>query len=430
MNVANIQFIYLSQLIGLPIIDLFKNKKVGNVVDVIATIEEKYPIVKGFTIKKKFSLTNYFIPIASIEKIRENKYIYVNDFKDYQKISAALSERDILLKETFWDKQIVNISGSKVERVNDLHLLRQNMNLWVVHIDIGFKGFLRRLGWFYFINNMSHWLFSAELKDQLIPWKYIQPISTTNIYGSLQLKMSYSKLQTLHPEDLADILLELGTDERIYIFQNISNTAAAKTLQELPPRIATQIIESLPMHHITGIVEELPIDEIVDIIQLMSLKTRNDILAMLPKDMILEINELLQHSHRVAGSILNTDYITAKENMTVSELLNKIKTEYIETESIYYAYVIDDSEKLIGVLTLRQLLAAEPDILIRNIMIRNVISVEIDDTIKNVAYEFFKYNFQTIPVVDEYDILQGVITLKDAFEEVFPEIRKEKEGIL
>ena len=91
-----------------------------------------------------------------------------------------MSENEILLKEIFWDKQIVDIQGSKVVRVNDLHLLKEDLNLWVVHMDIGITGLIRRLGWTRFFDFFVRLVSSCELKDRLISWKFVQPITPSS----------------------------------------------------------------------------------------------------------------------------------------------------------------------------------------------------------------------------------------------------------
>lgn len=427
MNKTRPYFIFLSEIIGLPIIDKQSNKKIGFVYDVVALFEDTFPVVKGLIIKKNFKSENYYLPLSQISEIIENKTVYAIECENLFDSKAQLDEKFILLKETFWDKQIVNISGSKVVRVNDLQLLRENSIVIAVHIDVGFTGFLRRLGWYKIIFALVQFLFSYELEDKLITWKYIQPISYTSVFGSLQLKKTAQLLQKLHPEDIADILLDLGFDDRLSIFKSLEKELAAKTLQELPQNFSSQIADSISVEKLTEVINELPIDEAVDIIEELSFERKNDLFELLPQDTVSEISELMEHSHRSAGSLMNTDFAVARHNETIADILMKIKTEFIETESLYYVYIIDDEEKLIGVVTLRKLLSSEPNEIVKDLLIQNVVSVDIYESVKNVAKVFFKYNFHTLPVIDEENKIQGIITLKDAFEEVFPEIRKEKE---
>lgn len=425
MNISRSNFIYLSQIINLPVINLKDNNKIGRIVDLVATLRETYPKINTLIIRKNIFSKTFYLGWTYVKKIVEDKAVFVDNLPDNFKDNNQLLEHGILLKKTFWDKQIVDISGSKLVRVNDLHLLREDSNLWVTHMDVGFKGILRRLGWLRYFNFICRWLFSYELKDKFISWKFVQPLKTTTSgYEPLQLKVSHSKLSELHPADLADILVDLGPDERITIFKALDNSVAAKALQEMPLKIRIQIAELLDYHQLANILNEMPMDEVVDILAELHKKMLHYLFNILPKDKVAQIKDLLEHSKHIAGSLMNTEFIAVKHNTTAGEVLNRIKTEHKKTESIYYIYVLDDKDSLIGVITLRQLFSATPERLVSEFMRKRVIKVKIDTDIKKASQIFYKYNFDVIPVVDKQNKIKGIITLKDALKHAFPEIEE------
>ena len=339
-----------------------------------------------------------------------------------------LHKNETLLKKTFFDKQIVNMLGSKVVRVNDLHLLREDTNLWLVHIDVGIKGLLRRLGWLTFISGIFDWLLSYDIKDKFISWKYAQAIPTPGIPSLPYLQIPSTKLSELHPADLAEILTDLGNDERITFFRTLDNSTAARTLQEMPLNIQIQLVESITPKRIADIINEMQMDEVVDLLAKLSHGKVQELYSYLPAETVGEIKDLLKHSWHGAGSLMNTEFIAVKKDVTAGEAVNKIRTEFSKVESIYYIYILDEDDTVIGLTNLREVLVADPAMPLSELMHENIVKVDVEENIKNVARVFFKYNFTAVPVVDENNHMLGIISMKDALEAVFPEMKEEVEG--
>ncbi len=415
--------VYLSNLIQFSIKVGAHNKKIGRVIDVSASLKQAYPKVSGIMIKRKKNETLY-IPWSNVKKVYiKGKTIFIKDVPLKSNLPKNFSENEIMIKATFLDKQIVDISGSKVVRVNDLHFFIENENLWLIHIDVGIKGLLRRLGWLKFFNGLTQWLLSREIKDKFIPWKYSQPIGTTNIHGALSLKISSASLSEIHPADLADILEDLGYDERLLLFHSLDYPTSAKTLQELPLSMRTQIAEEIPPGRFANIINEMAIDEVVDLLDKLPQEKIEQLYMSLPMEKVVEIEELLSQSGSGAGSLMNTEFIAVNKKFTVKKVLNLIKKEYSKAESIYYIYVVDDNQILIGVVTLRDLLMSGPETAVFDIMRESIVKIDIHEKVRRIAKIFFKYNFNVVPVVDKHGVIKGIISMKDALEQVFPEMR-------
>jgi magnesium transporter len=423
-------FIYLSEMINLPVLDNKTNQKIGHLVDLAATTIQVYPRITGLITKLKGRKDLVYIPWSNVKKAQFRKFISVEYSNGKGEPIPKATESEIILRKTFLDKQIISTSGNKVVRVNDLQLLidnsnKENSNLWLVHIDIGMKGLLRRLGWLKFSNSCYKWVVSHDMKDKFVPWKYVQPTSTMDIRGALHLKIDPSKLVEIHPADLADIVEDLGTEERTALIESIDTPIAALTLQEIPIRIRVQISETIDSKILAQIINEMQMDEAVDLLDEISIEKRNEVFNFLDENTIMEIKELSKLSAYTVGSIMNTEFITAKTDNTAEEVLNIVKKECANSELIYYIYILDDESHLIGTVTLRHLLAANPGTKISEIMNENIISVKLETKKKDVAKIFFKYNFDAVPVIDDDENIQGIITLRDVLEEVFPEISEE-----
>ena len=243
MNYLPKKFIFLYYVINLPVIDSLTGKKIGRIDDLTASLKEMYPKVTGLIMRNKKN-KKIFLPWNSVKMLVENKGIFIENFLAVAQENYNPIENEILLKETFWDKQIVDIHGSKVVRVNDLHLLREGLNLWVVHMDIGITGLLRRLGCSKVFEFIIKLVSSYEVEDRIISWKFVQPINGPIGTDALSLKVHHSRLAELHPADLADILIDLGTEERLNILKSMDKVTAANTIQELPLKIRLQVAEA------------------------------------------------------------------------------------------------------------------------------------------------------------------------------------------
>ena len=425
-----VHFIFFSEIVRLPVMTT-TGRRLGRIVDLTALTTQVYPKVTGLIVRR--GSPDVFIPWNKVKHIRPGRGITVEEIQHQAGDPARASENEILLRKSFLDRQIISISGNKVVRVNDLHLLiddssKENSNLWLVHIDIGVRGLLRRLGWERFFNGVFRWVTSRDIREKFVPWKYVQPTEMTNVFGSLHLKIDASRLSEVHPADIADILEDLGTDERITLLGSLAPATAAAALQEVPIKLRVSVGEEIDPKKFAGIIQEMPADEAVDLLDELSPERRNAVYAALPAERAAEIHELSKLSAYSVGSIMSTDFVAVPESQTVQEVIGVLKAESHGTELIYYMYVTDAAGYLKGVVTMRQVLLAGPSDRMSDIMTEHVIAVEIDTNIKRVAQIFFKYNFLALPVIDEERKLRGIITLRDALEKVFPEMTEESGG--
>lgn len=427
---AKIQnFMFFADLLNFKPVDGASGRKIGAIDDIFAVFGQTYPRISGLMLilqgRRKIA-----IPWKKVQKIDENTRMLTIDMStsSVEPNGYELQKNETFLKKTFFDKQIVNIRGSKVVRVNDLHLLREDTNLWLVHIDVGIKGLLRRLGWLNFFSGLSDWLLSYDIKDKFISWKYAQAIPTPGIPSLPYLQIPSTKLSELHPADLAEILTDLGNDERITFFRTLDNSTAARTLQEMPLNIQVQLVESINPKRIADIINEMQMDEVVDLLAKLSHGKVLELYSYLPAETVGEIKDLVKHSWHGAGSLMNTEFIAVKKGITAGEAIKKIQTEFSKVESIYYIYLLDEDETLVGLSTLRKVLTADAATPLSDLMHENIVKVDVEENIKDVARVFFKYNFTAVPVVDDGNHMLGIISMKDALEAVFPEMKEEIEG--
>lgn len=221
---------------------------------------------------------------------------------------------------------------------------------------------------------------------------------------------------TMNPADIAAAFEDID-DERIpLLFRLLPKEQAADAFVEMDPEFQELLIKGFSDSELKEVLDELYVDDAVDIVEEMPANVVRRILANADPSMRADINGILRYPEDSAGSIMTTEYMSLRPNMTVSEAILRIRRNAIDKETIYTCYVTKN-RKLEGVITVRQLLLAEDDdVLVSDIMIKNVISVSTHDDQEKVAKMFKKYDFIALPVVDMGDRMVGIVTFDDAMD--------------
>lgn len=414
-------FLFLSEILGRRVTDP-KGEVVGKVVDMKAKLGEMFPKINSLYLRTKGKRNPFLINWEDVISIDEN----VVKLKEQalKKISPPeMKEMEILLKGEILDKQVVDTQGAKVERVNDIHLLLSQGELRIVHVDIGIRGILRRLRWTRWVDAVTNWLFAYQIKDKLISVKHIQPVASDPERKTLKLTVTLRKLSEIHPSDLADILEELDKHERKAVFESLDLETAAETLEEVNPKVGVSLIESEAEPHASDILEEMAPDEAVDLLLSLPEEKKDKLIQEMDNRVREKLRELLKFREGTAGSIMTVEYLSLPQDKTVREAMERFKSSTDPLETTSYIYATDKDEKLVGVLTLRQLILHSPDKKLSELMNRDLIRLTLSDDVDEVTQAFKKYKFMAIPVVDQEDHLKGIITLRDAVDAAFPEFQ-------
>ena len=411
-------FLFLSQILGKKILDS-EGRPVGRILDVVVCLREPYPAVTGILFKTSRRKTAVVLPW---QNLIETNGRFVADFRGMNDFQEAIVEReDVLLKEGLLDKQIVDTNGAKVRRVNDLQFLKAHGSFYLVHVDVGFRGLMRRVGLERATDFLLKGLFEYDLPDQFISWRFVQPVSSPDL---LRLKIAESRLSQLHPADIADIIEELDIRQRTAVFQSLDVETAAETLEETDPKIQVSLIENMEDAQASDIIEEMSLSEAADLLGDLPRYKAEGILNEMEQDIAEDVKELLAHPEETAGGLMTTAYLSFPPSTTVLEALRVIRREAEELDFVYYLYVTDEEEHLLGMLSLRELLVATPETCLSELMFRRVVAVDLDEDKDQIASDFAKYGMLAIPVVDDQKKLQGVIMFKNLLELVAPRLGK------
>lgn len=400
---------FLSSILYKKVYDEYGDS-LGKLWDIYVITDDGYPRAIGYKIKKDGEMFNY--EFRNIDFYEENKKVVIK-VKDAKEIIPR--SFSYLLSKHLLDKQIVDINGKKLVRVNDLRMGEIAGELRVLAVDTGILALGRRVrmeklvkGFFALINK--------EASDSLIMWDNVESLDMVN--NNLMLSVPYQKLSKLHPADLADILEEMDDDYRAKVFESLDENLAADTLEEIEPEIQKDLLESISESKAAEVFDSMPNDEIADILDEVDEETAEKILMSMEKEDAEEVRVLMEYEDETVGSIMNKDFIVFNVNITTQETIELLRELKPDDEVAYYIYIVDESEKLQGVVSLRDLVVSSPNSKLRDIMNTNVIKIRDDESIDESIELAVKYNLLSLPVVDHEDKLCGIVILSDIIDEV------------
>ena len=224
-------------------------------------------------------------------------------------------------------------------------------------------------------------------------------------------------LVTMNPSDIAALFTDLEEKQIPLMFRLLPKEQAAETFVEMEPDAQELLIRGFSDNELKEVLDELYVDDAADLVEEMPANVVKRILKNADPEMRSSINQILRYPDNSAGSIMTTEYVSLRPNMTVEEAILRIRRQGIDKETIYTCYVTDKDRTLIGLVTVKDLLLAEDDETpISEIMLTNLISVTTRTDQEEVARMFSKYNFLALPVVDGESRMVGIVTFDDAMD--------------
>lgn len=418
---ANVNlFLFFSDILGRPVVGA-DGAPIGKIADLKVKLGELFPRVSSLAVRKRRQKGLWELDWQQVQDLNSNAVsLRAGAEQGFRPLEVKNDE--ILLRDELLDKQVVDTFGAKIERVNDVHLLIVKQDLRLVHIDYGIRGIIRRLGWLRALDAATNWLFAYQIGEKMISWKFIQPLLSGLVRGSLKLNVTSRKIHEIHPSDLADIIEELDTLNRSSVFRALDLQTAAQTLEEVEdPKLQVALIESAPADRASDILEEMAPDEATDLLADLPEEKAQRLMRTMEKPSREVIEGLLQFKEGTAGSLMTTDFFAVGKDRTIGEAIEEFRKTTYPLESVAYIYVTDKDGRLVGVSTLRHLVICERDIPLRKLMNPHLVSVTPEEDADIVKDLFKKYKFLALPVVDEERRLMGIITLKDIMQERFEE---------
>jgi len=317
----------------------------------------------------------------------------------------------LYLRQDLVDRQIIDLNGRKVVRVNDVdlewmgrgaaHLLR------VAEVEVGLRGAFRRVFKGLLPRGTLETL-SRRLAANGIPWQFVDVIEVDPA-RRVKLRIEYERLAEMHPSDLAEILEDLAPAEREAVFTSLDEEVAAETLEEVDPKLQKALLEKLDEERIADIVEEMDPGAAADLLAELSEEQSDAILEEMEPEERHEVEELLEFDENSAAGCMTTDFVQAGVNASVAQAVQALRNFEGDPESVTEVYLLDEKRVLRGAVSLARLVMALPDSRLAVLAETRVLSCPADLNQNELAEMFDKYNLHALPVVDAQGRMVGVV---------------------
>jgi CBS domain-containing protein len=398
--------LYFSRIFKKPVHVSGGGKRLGRVSDIVFALEAGAPRAVGVYLYHGWGNPDEFIPWERVvDLFRAGIVVKAPDQGDHY---PPFEDQPgwILADKHLMGRTVLDIDDRKIEVVNDVVLQQVDGQWRLIAVDTSLNGFLRkwRLGW---LETLIH--------DDLIPWKFVQPLSIEDVTtsGTLQLAIAHAQLQDLPKEDLADVLEELSGEEQTALFSALETEKAAETLTEAEPRAQRQIMANLRTERAMTILASLSTPQLVDLLTVLPHEDQLELLALLPEPRQTKVRGMLSEREAKATDFMDQEYLTITPQATVAEAKARILACGFDYHGISYLYVLDSNGPILGVVDARQILLEQDTATMESVMISPVVTAEVDDAREDLTALFSKYHFRMVPVVDAEDRIHGVVKYID-----------------
>jgi len=400
--------LYLSQVLGRPIRDL-EGERVATIKDIIVRLgADDHPPVTGLV--ARYRRRDFFLPRFHITVLNQQGARLNSDILDLRPFGRRESE--VLLARDVLDKQLIDVDGKRVVRVNDVQIIEAAGDWRVTGADVSLQGLWRRLAPAGFVG--------SKKPVEVLDWADVGYLATDA--ATVQLKSSSDKLARLHPVEIARLAEALSYHHGSEVVESLDDETAAETLEEMPAESQARILGDMDQERAADILEWMSPDEAADVLGDLPEDKAEELLGLMEHDEQADVVELLPYEDDTAGGLMTTEFVTLPRALTVGEALARLR-EMAETPNmIYYLYVVEKEEswKLLGVIALRSLILADPSMPLEEVMRTEFQQADPEEPAKEVAQRIAEYNLLALPVIDESGDILGIITVDDAMEILLP----------
>jgi len=403
---------FLSEIVGRKVI--FEGKQIGKLQDIVIFETETIPEVTHFIIGRPFGYQSLLVPWKKISEVNHDEIMI--SMENIEKYEKEPTQSQVLLKDHIMDKKVLDMDDNELEVVYDVKLVMSNNKLYVTEVDSSKYGLLRRIG----LKWLANFIYSlaSKIKTDTIPWTYVQPLPENigSFKGNVKLKVLKEKLLDIHPADLADILEELAPDQRLALFSELDMEHASDTLEEIEPRVQRDLISSLEKGRTVELISDMTPGQAADILAILPASESEEILDLIAKDdqeNAQKIEFILEKQDEKILNFATSHFFKFSPETTVKQALEDFHNTAKDKDVIMYIYVIDEEEKLLGISDLKELLQAEPEDILENIMTTHIIHLTPESTLLDASKLFVRYLFRALPIMNEEETLLGVVPYRD-----------------
>lgn len=381
----------------------------GRLLEVNAAAGEN-PRVRSLVVRTPQGIREIGWGDLSLEKIDSGKYVL--EARAAGNVPSEPIEGDIRLKKHLLDRQIVDLDGAKVVRVNDVRLAQVRDGLFLVAVDVSFTALLRRLG----LELLGRKFAPGRLLPSYIPWSEVQAFVPHG--GAVKLASSADRLKTLHPSELADIIENLDAATQAAILDALGQDSVAEVIEEMETDAQLSVLSRMGTEKAADVLEQMDADEAADIIDEFPDEQAADILSQMDGEAREEVQDLMDYPDHQVGSLMSTEYLTFPDTATASDVLESLRRQGVDHEHMLAVFALDFRQKLSTVVPLPELVLASPDAVLSDLGMERLVSVHDDSPIRDVVQILSKYRSLSVPVLDSDENLVGAVTVDDVLDDL------------
>ena len=404
--------IHLSEVLGLVVLDASR-APLGYVDDLL--VESSQGAVARLVLRKRGQLSS--VPWSQVAALSpEKRVVILAAGTEPQPVSGGPGEAEMLsLRREVLDRQIIDIHGRKVVRVNDIVLEGGPGSLSLRRVEVGLAGAVRRLLAGLLAPRLIRRL-AAGLSQTAISWDYVGLVDPRS--ATIRLKV-HQQLARLHPADLADIIEDLGRVERQAVVNSLDDETAAQALSEAIPSVQATMVEGIRVERAADILEEMPPDEAADILGDLSEERSRAVLQAMETQEAQDVRELLSFPDDSAGGLMTSEFFSAKDVWTVDETLAALRgLDEDLLEDLDEVPVVTPDKRLAGVVRLSRLLSAQGHVPVLGLCRQESAPLGPGAGFAEILATFARYRPRLLPVVDEFGALVGVINIEDVVRRI------------
>ena len=395
----------LTALLGTPVTDS-QGQLRGKLKDIVVATGPDGGKVAGLVLKTRTGLS-----IVPSQEVMETPAGTL-ELRSAAALAPLKDESSYLfLQRDLVDRQIIDINGRKVVRVNDVDLEWTGegaaRHLRVAEVEVGLRGAFRRV-FKGILPRARLESISRRFGARAIPWQFVDVIEPDPA-RRVKLRIEHERLAEIHPSELADILEDLAPAEREAVFTSLDEEVAAETLEEVEPKLQKALLEKLDDERIADIVEEMDPGAAADLLSELPEDQSDAILEEMEPEERQEVEDLLEFDEDSAAGCMTTDFVYVGVDATVAQAVQALRSFDGDPESVTEVFLLDEKRMLRGAIPLARLVMAQPETHLSVLAEPRVLSCPADLKQNELAEMFDKYNLHALPVVDPQGRMVGVV---------------------
>jgi CBS domain-containing protein/sporulation protein YlmC with PRC-barrel domain len=405
------QSYFLTSILGNRVI--WNKKKIGKLADIVI-MDGNIAEVTHFYVARSFGYPSLLVPWEKVKSVSNKETVI--DIEGMEKYQGEPTDKMVLLRDHILDKKVLDLDGREVDVVYDVKLVGRNQKLYATDVDFSRYGLIRRVHLKFladFINKLAQ-----RMKDQTISWTYIQPLpkQISSFNGDVRLKVLKERLAEIHPVDMADIIEDLDHEQRVAIFDELETSHASDTLEEINPNVQRDLVSSLRKEKVAHLINEMTAGQAADVLAVLPAFEAGSILELIEPGKALKIRSILSKQEQSIINFVTASFIKLPPDKVVTETRKEYRHIARGKDAVMYLHIVDDNDKLLGIIDIKELLQAEGEAQLKDIMEDKIITLNQESTLEEASILFDRYDFRSIPVVDNFHRILGVILYRDVME--------------